>query len=305
MKTESILNVDCSMFANAKATDPKSINLLSWLTSNKYLTRQTKVRSETDPNKKRIAKEAMPCITASGVFSKRGKRFLKKHTGFIAIDIDQKANDHIENYSELKKEISKIDEVAYCGLSVSGSGYWALIPIDQPENHEQHFEFIRLFFEGHGVNIDRSCADVSRLRFYSHDPEAYFNHAAKPLKAIYRPQAQKQSKSSFKSIEGQEDPVWEIYNNNRDFIEVLTDHGWAIESDTGKKTFFTRPGKTSGVSAEFDSEKNVFFVFTENGQPFESNTGYNPFQVYTLLNHKGDFKAATKALVAKDEFKNS
>ncbi len=285
------------MFASAKVTDPETVNLLSWLTSDKFLQEQEKVKAATDPDHKRIAKERMPCITPSGVFSQRGKNYLLRHTGLIAIDIDLKDNLHISNYADLKKELCRVLNIAYCGLSVSGTGYWALIPVAYPERHELHFEFIRQYFENKGLKIDKACKDVARLRFYSYNPDAYFNHAAKPLQSFYRPPEVKPRKPYQPKFEGQGKPVWEQYNESKDFIEVLENHSWKVESMNGNKTYFTRPGKQSGISAEYDSGKNVFYVFTENGGPFEPNTGYNPFQVFAKLDHKGDFGAAAKALM--------
>ena len=81
------------------------------------------------------------------------------------MDIDEKDNTNIKNYEGLKKELCKIPNVAYCGCSVSGRGFWLIIPIAFPEKHKQHFEFIRRFFEAKGLVIDKACSDVSRLRF--------------------------------------------------------------------------------------------------------------------------------------------
>ena len=41
----------------------------------------------------------------------------------------------------------------------------------------------------------------------------------------------------------------------------------------------------------------MFFVFSSNASPFEPNRGYNAYQVYALLEHANDFKAATAALI--------
>jgi hypothetical protein len=72
--------------------------------------------------------------------------------------------------------------VAYCGWSLSAEGYFILIPIAETDRHPEYFEFFREMFGKWGVMIDKKCGDVSRLRIYSHDPEAYFNHQAVPVK---------------------------------------------------------------------------------------------------------------------------
>ena len=260
MQFDSILNFECSMFANAKAIAPSNVNLLQWLMSDRHLSMQQAVRAATSDDEKRKAKEAMPCITPSGVFSRRGKNYLLRHTGFIAVDIDLKDNRHLLNFNSLKSEVCKLPNVAYCGHSVSGEGYWLLIPIAYPEKHEQHFEFIRRFFLSKNIHIDKSCSDVARLRFYSFDADAYYNHAAKQLQTIYSHLPQRSSEYRRHAIKGDNKPVWIQYNECTKFIDVLEHHGWKVDKSTGSKTYFTRPGKRSGVSAEYDSNMNVLYV---------------------------------------------
>ena len=62
---------------------------------------------------------------------------------------------------------------------------------------------------------------------------------------------------------------------------------------------WTRPGKDvkDGLSATLKDK--VFYVFSSNAAPFEPGKGYNAFQVYTLLEHRGDFTAAASALLDK------
>jgi hypothetical protein len=192
------------MFASGKSTTPASVNLLQWLHNDEYLPQQQKIRAAKDKAGRDALKIFMPCITPSGIFSQRGKNYLLKHTGFIAIDIDLKGNEGIGNYHDLKNEICKIPNVAYCGLSVSGTGYWLLIPITHPDKHELHFKFIEQYFKSKNLIIDKACSDVARLRFYSFDPEAYYNHAAKPLQAYYRPPKPKATQYYQKRSEGQQ-----------------------------------------------------------------------------------------------------
>lgn len=88
---------------------------------------------------------------------------------------------HITNFPKLKQEISFIENVAYCGLSVSGNGFWGLVPITHPEKHKQHFESLYRAFKRLGINLDQKPKSVASLRGYSWDEDPYFNHAAKPL----------------------------------------------------------------------------------------------------------------------------
>jgi hypothetical protein len=318
----SVLNIEISMFADARSTTPKTVILLDWLKDESFLRLQERVRACATKNEKDIVKKDMPCITPSGLFSKRGKDYLIQHSGFIAIDIDGKDNTHISNFFDLKNKLCKLSQVAYCGLSVSGQGYWALIPIAHPDKHEKHYQFLEDYFAKKGLNIDPACKDVARLRFYSYDPDAYFNHNAKQLQAFYSPPIIQPNQYTQNKYFGDSMPVWDQYNTGEDFIFVLERHGWKIDCKRGRKIYFTRPGKDTGISAEFDPvaswvDKNtgvrndnvpMFHVYSSNGQPFESGKGYTPFMIYTLLEHGGDGSKAAKSLIpdkTKSNFKAS
>ena len=197
MKQKSILDINISAFLNYKATEPKEINLLAWLNSTKHYLEVEKIRNTTDETIKKVLKSKLPAITPSGTFSKRCAKNLIKHSGFIQFDIDYKDNLHIKNYENLKNEIRKIKEVAYCGLSVSGKGYWGLIPISEPTKHQQHFEALLLKFKNLGIVIDKSCKDISRLRGYSIDDDAYFNHSATKFNQILKKATKQQQRKTY------------------------------------------------------------------------------------------------------------
>jgi hypothetical protein len=183
---DSILNIEVSCFADYNTPDnPRPVNLLQWLTSPKYADKVIVIRNIEDKDHRDRIKATLPAITPSGLFSYRAKKNLIRHSGFIQIDIDQKGNEDIGNYSDLKNEICKISNIAYCGLSVSGKGFWGLIPIEQPEKHYQYFKLIESWFKAKGLVIDKAPKSVSSLRGYAYDPDGYFNHAAKPLKRFY------------------------------------------------------------------------------------------------------------------------
>jgi hypothetical protein len=183
---ESILYIEVSCFADYNTPDnPRPVNLMQWLTNKKYAEKVAAIRNIEDKCKRDQIKATLPAITPSGLFSYRAKKDLIRHSGFIQIDIDHKGNEAIGNYSDLKNEICKISNIAYCGLSVSGKGYWALIPIEQPDKHYQYFVFIEKWFKEHGLVIDKAPKSISSLRGYAYDPDGYFNHGAKPLKQFY------------------------------------------------------------------------------------------------------------------------
>ena len=76
---------------------------------------------------------------------------------------------------------------------------------------------------------------------------------------------------------------------NENIICMKWDH------QQGSEIRYTRPGKSSGVSASFNTEKRTFYVFTD-GSVFEPNTGYSAFAVYAILEYKGHFRKAARSL---------
>lgn len=202
MKIESVLNVTCSKAINKEGV-PADCNLLDELLSNKYQQQQDAVRNESDPVKQNELKIKMPalwpsCLLVGGSTSKN----IANHTGLIVVDIDAKDNEHLTNFYDLKNEICKIPNIAYCGLSVRGKGYFLIIPITYPDKHKEHYQYIVNHFKQHGLNVDPVCKNINRLRFYSYDAAAYYNHVARPLQAYYKPPAAKPTQYQQKDKRG-------------------------------------------------------------------------------------------------------
>ena len=102
-------------------------------------------------------------------------------------------------------------------------------------------------------------------------------------------------------------PIGNFNNTQADYVkELLINKGWkkiALRRD-GIETW-QRPGKgiDEGISATFGAKFNMFYVFSSNAQPFAESTGYNPFQIFTILEHGGDWKKAKDAISPKVEIR--
>ena len=176
----NVLDSPVSIFANYNtASHPKTVTIRQFLTSTKYRAEVERIRATDDKAERDKLKATLPAITPSGVFSYRAVGSLVKHSGLICLDIDYKGNETIGNFFELKEQLVKIPNVAFCIKSVSGKGYAVGIPIAYPERHGQHFDALKRIFWTFGLVIDKACCDVSRLRGYSYDPDVYLNDKAK------------------------------------------------------------------------------------------------------------------------------
>ncbi len=83
------------------------------------------------------------------------------------------------------------------------------------------------------------------------------------------------------------------FNERGDARSYLERAGWVCVRG-GDNEHWRRPGKDKGSSATL--KNGVFYVFSSSAAPFEPSKGYSPFATYAMLEHNGDFNAATRAL---------
>lgn len=173
-------NSTVSLFESYKQKLPiGQVKLFDWVCSERYKEEAKYIRSLSEKSEQRKYKAELPCITPSGIFSYCSDKYLDLHSGYICIDIDGgKDNPKITDFEKLKQDLSSIEYIAYCGLSISGNGVFCLIPIEHPRYHKEHFYALEKFFRGRGIVIDTSCKNVSRLRGASYDANPILNSNA-------------------------------------------------------------------------------------------------------------------------------
>lgn len=90
---------------------------------------------------------------------------------------------------------------------------------------------------------------------------------------------------------------FEDFNHNCDPVALMEEFGWKrMRHENNRFIWFTRPGKDTGVSASWNKEKGVFFVFTSSTE-LDSNRGYNPASILAELRFDGDKKKTFRHLV--------
>lgn len=155
------------------------------------------IRTEQDADKRGEIKKTLPAVTISANFpDKRHAKSARTVTGLIQIDIDKCADPF-----ELKTQISADPHTLACFISPSGNGVKAIVRTDASANdadgqtyklneHKSIFTKVQRYYTQHfNVEIDKQCSDISRLMYYSHDPEIYINLDATPLQEIEEPRA--------------------------------------------------------------------------------------------------------------------
>ena len=86
------------------------------------------------------------------------------------------------------------------------------------------------------------------------------------------------------------------FNQTHRCAEILTANGWRECRRTTAGIGYTRPGKEQGVSGVLLNKTGNFYVWSANATPLQAGKSYNPFGLYALFEHGGDFSAAAYSL---------
>lgn len=184
---QDIFDTEISVYNGVRDVYGVPCKLRDFLFSKKHVSEIERLRSLPTKEGKSEIKKRLPMACISGLFRPTRKaENLVRHSGLICVDIDKKDNLHIDNWDELKQELCKLKEIAYISLSVSGNGYFAIIPMKYPHAHKGQFEKLKQDFSRIGIIIDPACGDVTRMRCISFDAEPYINVEAIPYDGYYR-----------------------------------------------------------------------------------------------------------------------
>jgi len=172
-----------SIFENVRSNVPHDYDLDDWLRHT--IKPKGKLKKSIDNYRNTFSEEdkkALPCITVSARFTKwREEKNIVEKLPFICLDIDRKTNQCISML--LVKELFMNHPCCYyTGYSKSIDGVYAIMKISNPEKLDKYFEYFDLSLKKIGINIDQSCKDYARLRFFSFDSEAYHNPQAKAFR---------------------------------------------------------------------------------------------------------------------------
>jgi len=87
------------------------------------------------------------------------------------------------------------------------------------------------------------------------------------------------------------------YNRSGDWRALVQSHGWQLIRRHGDTEAWRRPGKDQGgISATWNHVPNAFYVFSTNCFPLEDQTAYSPFALLAILDYRGDYSEAAKAI---------
>jgi len=171
--------MNISFFPKIFARQPeRETTIIEFLNSVKHGTFKHLIEPiNNEPNKKKrktLKENTLPYVTISGLYPEiRNKEGLKKHSGFICLDIDDSADlgKDWENVTQDKHTFGAFK-------SASGLGIAVLIKVNPKKHLESFLSLERYYLEKFQIILDKSCKDVTRPRFVSYDPNAYINPKA-------------------------------------------------------------------------------------------------------------------------------
>jgi len=127
------------------------------------------IRSEADPDKKRLLKESLTSFAFSGIFSRRADAAILSHSGLMVADFD-----HVKDIDGLRQQLME-DPITYLMFrSPSGDGIKLVVKV--PPNIKEHrgrFKALMRYFNRD--DFDPKNGNLSRLCFESWDPDLYYN----------------------------------------------------------------------------------------------------------------------------------
>jgi len=176
-----------------------------------------------------LAKKRLPGVMWSGSFSQRGAEHLIEHSGLLCADLDKLG----ARVPEIRERLVTSPHVWALFTSPTGDGLKAVFRVQaDAEKHLRSFKGVEQHVsEICGEQIDKSCKDVSRLCFLSHDPDIYYNEYATVIAAVVEPEKPK--------TETPPPTGSQLTKRQEIAVEILGDIDWK-DAETG---LCTCPGK--------------------------------------------------------------
>jgi hypothetical protein len=210
-----------SIFKNSFAEEPEEQitieELVKRIKEGFWRKQVEKLRQITDLRHYKKTKESLPGVTVSGEYKTRDKytpmsQRLKKHSAYIALDIDQKDNPKIRTQDLIDNQCL----MQY--VSCSGGGLKIIYrckPTKDPAEHRRIYDaaVLRLEKKGIKLKVDPIVKSIASLQYVSFDPNVYFIPKTKLVINPLPPIKIKKSKPS-------EDQVKDI-EQLHEYIEAL------------------------------------------------------------------------------------
>lgn len=150
-----------------------------------------------------------------------------------------------------------------------------------------------------GYKIDNG--NIFDIPVISKESRRVLLNAAKSFNEVYKKEdlvntlsKQKETKANHSS----DITPLDDYKQRGDVVSLLKSHGWVEIGSRNERIYFRRPGKEFGNSADYHTGLKLFKTWSTNTE-LEEGKAYSPVDLFTTLEHGGDFGKAAKDLYSQ------
>lgn len=131
------------------------------------------------PEKKQEIKNVLPCFSFNAM---QDRKTVIEYTGLMQLDFDYKDCQDFD-IEEMKQAVFSLPFIGFCGLSCSGTGFYAIAAIADPQRQAEYAHHIFKVLETYGITADVSKGkNPNELRYVSYDSNMLVKDNVEPLK---------------------------------------------------------------------------------------------------------------------------
>lgn len=202
------LKIPVSYFPNktSQATQQLSLgDVLKTIQSNRFemlISELRRFKADGKQDRSDAIKSNLPAVTFCATFSgRRISNLFTHYNNLLVIDIDKLSD---EDLARVRECLIQDPYVAAFWKSPSGNGWKGLVQLSYPEEvlildvserHREAFMYIEQYFKSnYSIELDPSGKDITRLCFFSWDPELIIKDTAPPMPIEIKPKQSKPEK---------------------------------------------------------------------------------------------------------------
>ena len=175
--TNELDNINIGFYLNAKSTKRSNIvRLIDFLLPVQSYIKNTilELRSISDEKQQKEYKLNNLCgVTMSALLGEsRTTNNVILYNNIMCIDVDEEDNKALFSKYDIEYIKEKVFELSfvYCVcLSCRGKGFYFIVPIPDSQDIDKYYTSMYHKLKKFGINIDKHCKDVTRIRFGSYD----------------------------------------------------------------------------------------------------------------------------------------
>lgn len=175
--TNELDNINIGFYLNAKSTKRSNIvRLIDFLLPVQSYIKNTilELRSISDEKQQKEYKLNNLCgVTMSALLGEsRTTNNVILYNNIMCIDVDEEDNKELFSKYDIEYIKEKVFELSfvYCVcLSCRGKGFYFIVPIPDSQDIDKYYTSMYHKLKKFGINIDKHCKDVTRIRFGSYD----------------------------------------------------------------------------------------------------------------------------------------